>query len=102
MPRTYKKSSARRKEHPLSLRLPEGDLAVIDRAAHLRGRSRTDFMRETTVRAAEEVLLEHGLVRLSAEGFQAFASAIAAPAKPVPEMVEALKRKAPWGADTDR
>lgn len=90
------RSRSDKKEHPLSLRLPKGDLAVIDRAAHIRGRSRTDFMRETAVRAAEEVLLESGLVRMSAAGFSAFAAAIAAPAQAVPEMVEMLKRKAPW------
>ncbi len=50
--------STTRKDHPLSMRLPAGDLAVIDRAADLRGRSRTDFVREAAVRAAEEVLVE--------------------------------------------
>jgi uncharacterized protein (DUF1778 family) len=88
--------AAGKKEHPLSLRLPAGDLAVIDRAARLRGRSRTDFMRETAVQAAEEILLESGLVRMTATGFAAFAAAIAAPAKPVPAMVDVLKRAAPW------
>jgi len=44
--------SAKRKDHPLSMRLPPGDIAVIDRAAGLRGRSRTDFVREAAVRAA--------------------------------------------------
>ena len=39
MPRSIK-----RKEHPLSMRLPETDIAIIDRAATLRGRSRTDFV----------------------------------------------------------
>jgi uncharacterized protein (DUF1778 family) len=34
------------------MRLPEGDLAIIDRAAGLKGRSRTDFVREAAVRAA--------------------------------------------------
>ena len=48
MPRT-----AKRKEHPLSMRLPEADIAIIDRAASLRGRSRTDFVREAAVRAAQ-------------------------------------------------
>ncbi|MEQ8165996.1 MAG: DUF1778 domain-containing protein, partial [Alphaproteobacteria bacterium] len=44
---------AERKDHPLSMRLPETDIAIIDRAATLRGRSRTDFVREAAVRAAE-------------------------------------------------
>ena len=43
----------KRREHPLSMRLPETDIAIIDRAANLRGRSRTDFVREAAVRAAE-------------------------------------------------
>lgn len=87
---------AKKKEHPLSMRLPESDIAIIDRAADLRGRSRTDFVREAAVRAAEEVLVENMVIRMSPKGFQTFASTIAAPAKAVPEMVDLLKRKAPW------
>jgi uncharacterized protein (DUF1778 family) len=88
--------AAKRKEHPLSMRLPEADIAVIDRAAGLRGRSRTDFVREAAVRAAEAVLLETTVVRMSEKGFAAFMATIAAPAEPVPEMVELFGRKAPW------
>jgi uncharacterized protein (DUF1778 family) len=88
--------SAKRKDYPLSMRLPEGDIAIIDRAADLRGRSRTDFVREAAVRAAEEVLMESTLVRMGAEGFDAFIQAVSAPAVPVPEMVASLRRKAPW------
>ena len=86
----------KRKDHPLSMRLPEGDIAIIDRAADLRGRSRTDFVREAAVRAAEEVLMESTLVRMSAEGFEAFIHAVSAPAAPVPEMVASLRHRAPW------
>jgi len=88
--------SATRKDHPLSMRLPPGDLAVIDRAADLRGRSRTDFVREAAVRAAEEVLIESTVTRMGPESFEAFAAAIAAPGTPVPQMVELFARKAPW------
>jgi uncharacterized protein (DUF1778 family) len=78
------------------MRLPAGDLAIIDRAAGLRGRSRTDFVRDVAVRAAEAVVLESTVTRMSPEAFDAFAAAIAAPGTPVPQMVELLKRKAPW------
>jgi len=47
------------------------------------------------VRAAEEVLIERALIRMSPQGFQAFRRAIAGPATPVPEMVALLRRKAP-------
>lgn len=87
-----------RKEHPLSMRLPETDIAMIDRAAALRGRSRTDFVRDAAVRAAEEVLMETAPVRMSSAGFKAFMAALSGPAAPVPEMIELLQRAAPWEA----
>ncbi len=85
-----------RKEHPISMRLPEADVAMIDRAAGLRGRSRTDFVRDAAVRAAEDVLMETGLIRMSADGFADFMAVVSAPASPVPEMAEVVKRPAPW------
>ena len=88
--------AAQRKDHPLSMRLPDADLAIIDRAANLRGRSRTEFVRDAAVRAAEEALMENVVIRMSGEGFQDFVSALDAPARPVPEMVELLRRPSPW------
>src|SRR5205807_219922 len=66
------------------------------RAAGLRGRSRTDFVREAAVRAAEDVLMENRLIRMSADGFTEFMAILSAPAAVVPEMVELAKRAAPW------
>src|SRR5579863_6679158 len=86
-------SGAKKREHPLSMRLPASDIAIIDRATDLCGRSRTDFVREAAVRAAEAVVMETALVRMSHKGFNAFMAAIAAPTAAVPEMVALLKRK---------
>lgn len=88
--------AAQRKDHPLSMRLPNADLAIIDRAAQLRGRSRTEFMRDAAVRAAEDAILETSLIRVSPEAFEAFVAALDAPGKPIPELVELLRRPAPW------
>ena len=85
-----------RKEHPISMRLPEADIAMIDRSAGMRGRSRTDFVRDAAVRAAEEVLMENRLIRMSPEGFSEFITALSGPAVAVPEIVEVIKRPAPW------
>jgi uncharacterized protein (DUF1778 family) len=85
-----------RKEHPLSMRLPETDIAIIDRAATLRGRSRTDFVRDAAVRAAEDVLMETAPIRMSPAGFKAFMAALSGPAKPAPEMIALFQRAAPW------
>lgn len=89
-------STSTRKEHPISMRLPEADIAIIDRAATLRGRSRTDFVREAAVRAAEDVMMESRLIRMSPEGFADFMAVLSAPVAPVREMIELAARPAPW------
>jgi uncharacterized protein (DUF1778 family) len=92
-------SRPNRKDHPLSMRLPEADIAVIDRAAALRGRSRTEFVRDAAVRAAEETLLETAPIRMSEAGFQSFLAAISGPPAPAPEMAALFRRAAPWDED---
>jgi uncharacterized protein (DUF1778 family) len=78
------------------MRLPAGDVELIDRAARVRGRSRTEFVREAALRQAEEVLLEQAMVRMSARGFSAFVKAVAGKGRPVKQLVEVFERQAPW------
>jgi uncharacterized protein (DUF1778 family) len=78
------------------VRLPVADIAIIDRAATLRGRSRTEFVRDAAVRAAEDVLMETAPIRMSPAGFKAFMAALSGPATAVPGMVELFRRTAPW------
>ncbi|MBO4221247.1 DUF1778 domain-containing protein [Bradyrhizobium neotropicale] len=85
-----------RKERSFSMRLSEADIAIIDRAAARRGRSRTDFVRGAAVRAAEDVLMETVPIQMRAAGFKAFMAALSKPAGAVPEMVELFRRAAPW------
>lgn len=89
-------ATVERKEYPISMRLPEADVAMIDRAAALRGRSRTDFVRDAAVRAAEDVIMEHRLVRMSPEGFADFIDILSQPVAPLADMVELVARPAPW------
>lgn len=88
--------TAEKSQHPLSMRLPEADIALIDRAARRQGRSRTDFVRTAAVQAAEEALMDACLMRMSAEGFDEFARLVSEPGEVVPELVEILARPAPW------
>lgn len=86
----------RRKDYPLSMRLPPTDIALIDRACHVRGRSRTEFVRDAAVREAQEAIIGDVLIRMSPTGFAAFANAVAQPGKPAPELVRLFERKPPW------
>src|SRR5258708_4725519 len=76
MPRATK-----RKERLLSVQLPESDVAIIDCAASLRGRSRTEFVRDAAVRAAEDVLMEAAPDRVSSAAFKAFLASLSGPAR---------------------
>jgi uncharacterized protein (DUF1778 family) len=96
MPRSIKR------KHPLSMRLSATDIATIDRAATLLGRSRTEFVREAAVRAAEDALMEARPFRMSPGGFKAFMDAMSKPATAVPEMIDVFQRKAPWEFDESR
>jgi len=49
--------------------------------------------------ASADMLTHPGLIQMSTEGLTAFLAALDAPAAPVPEMVEVLRRPAPWEAD---
>lgn len=67
---------------PISFRLPESDLAVIDRAARMRGRSRTEFVRDAAVREAEAAVLDASVIRMTPEDFAAFDAHLAEPGRP--------------------
>jgi uncharacterized protein (DUF1778 family) len=54
------------------IRLPEEARALIDRAARVRGKNRTDFMIESSVAAAEDTLLDQTLVRVDADTYRHF------------------------------
>jgi uncharacterized protein (DUF1778 family) len=71
MPRFVKLSTLQ-----FSVHLSKADIAIIARAAALRGRSRTAFVRDAAVRAAEDVLMETIPIRMSPAGFKAFKAAL--------------------------
>lgn len=81
---------------PVSFRMVERDLAVIDRAARLKGRSRTEFVRDAAVREAEQAVLDATVVRLSADDFAAFDAHLKAPGAPSERLRELLRRTPPW------
>jgi uncharacterized protein (DUF1778 family) len=55
----------------------------------------TDFVQHEAKRAADEVVMERALVRMSLQGFGAAVAAIETPAAATPEFVELLKQRVP-------
>jgi len=90
MPRTATRTA------PINLRARESQRNLIDAAAQVLGKNRSDFIIETVCREAERVLLDQRLFNLDAEAFDAFCHALNAPAGNNEALRALLSRKAPW------
>jgi len=69
---------------------------LIDQAAELLGKSRSDFMLETSCRAAEDVLLDQRVFVLDSEAVARFQALLDAPPTDNPRLRALLATKAPW------
>ena len=82
---------------PVHLRIREDVRKVIDRAASIRGKSRTDFMIDAAYRAAEDALLDQTLVRVDEDSYRHYLSLLDQP--PGGEGFERLMNaRKPWQA----
>jgi len=83
---------------PINLRAQPTQRQLIDKAASLMGKSRSDFMLEVACREAMDVLLDQRLFLLNEEQFQAFESALSTPlpADNQARIQKLLNKKAPW------
>jgi len=80
----------------INLRALDSQRSLIDRAATLLGKNRSDFMLETACREAENILLDQRLFNLKEADFDAFMRALEAPVKDNPALRNLMARKAPW------
>lgn len=73
---------------------------LIDHAAHLQGKSRSDFMLEAACERAQAVLLDQVHFQLDADKFKQFVVLLDAPPQPNPGLDRLMSLKAPWEAGT--
>ncbi|MGX9719867.1 type II toxin-antitoxin system TacA family antitoxin [Stenotrophomonas acidaminiphila] len=69
---------------------------LIDQAASLLGKSRSDFMLETACQRAREVVLDQVFFALDAEKFAQFVAMLDASPKPNPALERLLARTPVW------
>ena len=69
---------------------------LIDHAASLLGKNRSDFMLEAACERAQAVLLDQIHFALDADKFQQFLDLLDAPPKPDPGLERLFALKAPW------
>ena len=80
----------------INLRTPPAQRELIDRAARLQGKSRTDFMLEASREKAEQVLLDQTLFTVTAKQYKAFVALMDAPLADNSGLRRLLAKRAPW------
>jgi uncharacterized protein (DUF1778 family) len=81
---------------PLNIRIKPATRNLIDRAAELLGKTRTDFMLEASERRAEEVLLDRTVFTVSPEVYAEYLARLDAPAQSNERLKRTMLIKAPW------
>lgn len=80
----------------LNIRIKREVRDLIDRAAELQGKNRTEFVLEATQRAAEEALLDRTSFTVSEDVYAAFLAKLDEPPQASERLRRTMTTKAPW------
>jgi uncharacterized protein (DUF1778 family) len=80
----------------LNLRIKPELRGLIDRAAELAGKNRTDFVLDAARRAAEDALLDRTVFSVSPKAYAEFLKRLDAPPQPNDRLRRTMQAQAPW------
>jgi uncharacterized protein (DUF1778 family) len=80
----------------INIRINQSQKDLIDRAAALQGKSRSEFMLESAYQKAQDVLLDRSFFGVDEVQFQQFVKLLDAPVIPNVKLHKLLTTKAPW------
>lgn len=89
-------AETRNRAAPINIRARATQRNLIDKAAAMLNKNRSDFMLEAACREAENVLLDQRLFLVDDKAWQTFEALINAPVKDNPALRKLLHDKAPW------
>jgi uncharacterized protein (DUF1778 family) len=80
----------------LNIRIKPDVRGLIDRAAEMLGKNRTDFVLDAARHAAEDALLDRTTVALKPKAYAEFLAKLDAPPAPNARLRKSLQTPAPW------
>lgn len=86
----------------INLRARPEQRDLIDQAAQILGKNRSDFMLEAACDRAQSVLLDQVFFKLDAAGFRQFIRKLDAPAASNAGLKRLMEIEPPWKPDTGR
>lgn len=84
------------KRNTLNIRIKPVEQQLIDRAAKLRGKTRTDFVLDAARVAAEEAILDQAVTFVSSETYDDFLRLLDGTADPNERLQKTMKTTPPW------
>jgi uncharacterized protein (DUF1778 family) len=92
--RVLPREAARREA--LNIRIKPQVRELIDRAAEIAGKNRTDFVLDAARRAAEDTLLDRTVFAVSPKAYREFLKRLDAPPRPNKRLIKSMQTPAPW------
>jgi uncharacterized protein (DUF1778 family) len=80
----------------LNIRIRPELRGLIDRAAGIVGKNRTDFVLDAARHAAEDALMDRAMIAVSPKAYAEFLIRLDAPPKPNERLRRTMKTQAPW------
>ena len=84
------------KRETLNIRIKPEERNLIDRAAKMRGKNRTDFILDAARLAAEDALLDQVIISVSSEAYSQFLARLDMPPKPNERLRKTMQTPPPW------
>jgi uncharacterized protein (DUF1778 family) len=84
------------KRDTLNIRIKPDVRGLIDRAAELTGKNRTDFVLDAARRAAEDAILDRTIFTVTPKAHAAFLARLDAPPAPNKRLRRSMQTPAPW------
>ncbi len=84
------------KRETLNIRIKPEMRCLIDRAAELLGKNRTDFVLDAARHAAENALLDRTRIVVSPKAYTEFLARLDAPPQPNKRLRRTMQSRAPW------
>lgn len=86
----------KRRRETLNLRIKPELRGLIDRAAEVSGKNRTDFVLSAARQAAENTLLDRNVFEVNPRAYAEFLARLDAPPNPNARLRRSLGTSAPW------
>jgi uncharacterized protein (DUF1778 family) len=87
---------AESKRDTLNIRIKPEVRGLIDRAAAVQGKNRTEFILEAARQAAENAVLDRTLLALNPKAFSEFLARLDTPPRPNKRLRKTLQTPTPW------